>query len=310
MTQAARKVTVATLVVLSFAAMLLTALPASAATASPSAETLAVRLINEAREARGLRPLAQNLQMVRHGRDWAAEMASQQRVSHRSDLALAIDGDFQRVGENVGYTRLQGASAGDLVRRLHAGFMASSGHRAHILGDYNMVGVGIFRDRDGAMWMAVNFLKGPRDDFPLYRDIQDTAVESSVNRLFRAGVLGGCQGNRYCPGRAVTQAEISRALQNATGSTDAAEYMRSTCSTSSCAADSITRVQAARMIAEALNLAPVSGSRFTDVARSDAGVVNAVVNAGIATGCSASRFCPNELVSRAQLATMVDRASR
>lgn len=310
-TVAARTVTISTIVALCLLGSLLAATPAAANTAAPSAERLAIRLINREREARGLRPLARNLQMTRHARDWAISMSYQQRVAHRRDLAAVVDGNFQRLGENVGFTRLEGATPATLVRRLHRGFMSSSGHRYHVLGDYNMVGVGVFRARDGAMWMAVNFLKGRRDGFPLYRDIAGTAVERHVSRMFVTGVLTGCEGNRYCPRRTVTRAEMSRALQNGTGNHQAASYMASSCTTSSCAADEITRVEAAHMIGAAMGLSPVSGRRFTDLSSAaDHGAVNAVVEAGVFNGCGPTTFCPNGTVSRAHLAAMLNRALR
>ena len=310
MATAARTLTITTIVALCLLGSLLAATPASATTAAPSAENLAIRLINNEREARGLRPLARNLQMTRHARDWALAMKYRQRVEHRRDLAAVVDGNFQRLGENVGFTRLDGASPSTLVRRLHRGFMDSSGHRYHVLGDYNMVGVGVFRDSGGAMWMAVNFLKGPRDGFPLYADIADSAVERAVNRLFLTGVLSGCEGNRYCPRRTVTRAEMSRALQNGTGNRQAASYMASSCTTSSCAAEDITRIEAAYMIAAAMELSPVSGRHFTDLRSGDHAVVNAVVAAGVLNGCGPSTFCPNGTVSRAHLARMLIRALR
>ena len=303
-TVAARTLTISTIVAVCLLGSLLAASPASAATAAPSAENLAIRLINQEREARGLAPLSRNLQMTRHGRYWAMSMGYRQQVEHRRDLAAVVDGNFQRLGENVGFTRLEGASAATLVRRLHRGFMASSGHRYHVLGDYNMVGVGIFRDRDGAMWMAVNFLKGDRGGFPLYSDVSG----APVNRMFLSGVLGGCEANRYCPQRTVTRAEISRALQNGTGSRQAASYMAASCTTASCAAEPVTRVEAAHMIAAAVGLDGVSGRRFSDVAAGDNPVVNAVAAAGIMNGCTTSKFCPNDSVSRAQLALMLNRA--
>lgn len=310
MATAARTLTVTTIVALCLLGSLLAATPASAATAAPSAEKLAIRLINIEREARGLKPLRRNLQMTRHARDWALAMQYRQRVEHRRDLAAVVDGNFQRLGENVGFTRLDGATPATLVRRLHRGFMESSGHRYHVVGDYNMVGVGVFRDRDGGMWMAVNFLKGPRNGFPLYRDIAGTAVERAVNRLFVAGVLSGCEGNRYCPRRMVTRSEMSRALQDGTGNSQAASYMASSCTTSSCAAEEITRIEAAYMIAAAMELSPVAGRHFTDLRAGDHAVVNAVVEAGVLNGCGPATFCPNGTVSRAHLARMLIRALR
>jgi uncharacterized protein YkwD len=309
-TLAGRTARIALIVVGAVFALLLVAGPAAASTASPTAEARAIRLINNARENHGLRPLARNLQMTRHARDWAARMALSRRVSHRSDLAAVVDGDFRRLGENVGYTTLDGATSATLVRRLHRSFMNSSGHRYHILGDYNLVGVGVYRDRNGAMWMAVNFLKGDKGGFPLYRDIAGDSVETPVKRLFVPGVISGCDLNRFCPSRSVTRAEIARALQEVSGNTKAAAYMASTCSESSCAAESVPRVEAAHMVARALGLDPVAGRVFTDVSASDAGVVNAVVAEGLMTGCSSTAFCPGGTVSRARLATLLSRAMR
>jgi uncharacterized protein YkwD len=307
---AVRFTTVITTLAVCMAGLLLTADPASASSAAPSAEALAIRLINTEREARGLKPLARNLQMTRHGRDWAMAMSATGRVEHRRDLAAVVDGDFKRLGENVGFTRLEGATVGTLVRRLHKGFMNSSGHRYHVLGNYNMVGVGIFRDRSGGMWMAVNFLKGARDGFPLYRDIAGTRVERPVGRMFVSGVLTGCDGNRYCPRRTVTRAEMSRALTNGTGSREAATYMASSCTTASCAAENITRVEAAHMIATSLGLKGKLIRRYSDVASSDSAVVNAVVDAGIMGTCGTTRFCPDGTVRRGALAKILVRALR
>jgi uncharacterized protein YkwD len=308
---ARRSSTIAVAILLCAMTAISSASPAVAATASPSAESLMVRLINRERELRGLRPLARNLQMVRLGREWASSMAARGRVEHRTDLALHVDGDFRRLGENVGFTKVSGVSGATLVRRLHRSFMESPGHRYHVLGDYNMVGVGIRRSPDGAMWMAVNFLKGPRDGFPLFRDVDGRAVARSVRRLFVPGLVGGCGGNRFCPRQTSTRAQIAKILDSATGSRYASATMTQTCgSRSSCSDSAVTRIEAARMIAAALDLDPIPGRTFSDVASSSLGVVNAVVLAGIMSGCESTRFCPSDTIRRGQLARMMARAVR
>lgn len=151
--------------------MLLVA-PAAQASAAPvhrSAEVQMMDAINAARAAHGLPKLPLNAQMVRHGRVRARRMAIQNRVYHRPNLADVVDGNYDRLTDNVGYTRLEGASETELVERLHSGFMASAGHRAQILGRLNQVGVGIHRTAGGRMWVAVNFIKGRLGRFPLYR---------------------------------------------------------------------------------------------------------------------------------------------
>jgi hypothetical protein len=64
----------------------------------------------------------------------------------------------------------------------------------------------------------------------------------------------------------------------------------------------------ASLLARALNLEPVSESRFSDVSGVHAGSINAIAEAGISVGCDGNRFCPIESVTRAQMATFLDRA--
>ena len=49
------------------------------------------------------------------------------------------------------------------VAGLHQAFMASAGHRANILGDYNYVGVGTAFSADDYLYVTVIFMKGPDD---------------------------------------------------------------------------------------------------------------------------------------------------
>lgn len=176
---------------------------AHAAGVRPSAEFTMIRRINDSRAARGLPRLVINLQMIRLGRQWARTMARHQRVSHRPNLADAADGPFTRLAENVGVTRLRGATDTAMVDQLHRAFLASEGHRRHILGRFNQVGVGIRRTRDGAMWVSVNFVRAPLGSLPLYADIDGNPHETAVERMFVRGVVRGCSARRYCP-RATT----------------------------------------------------------------------------------------------------------
>jgi hypothetical protein len=291
------------------AVLALGASPAAADETSPHAEFELVSKINQERAERGLPRLITNLQMLRLARDWASTMAADSFLRHRPDLAEAVDGPFVRLAENVGVTTLTGADESTLVTRLHRAFMDSPGHRLHVLGDFNMVGVGVARGANGSMWTAVNFVKGPIDDFPLYRDLAGSDHERSVTRLFVRGLVGGCSSRRYCPAADVTRRELAIALDRATGVRTARYRMAATCGTSTdCAAEPVTRGEMARMLVEALDLEPVAGRAFRDVRVGDAGAVNAIVSAGIAVGCSATHFCPEDRVNRAQMATFIDRA--
>ena len=108
----------------------------------------------------------------------------------------------------------------------------------------------------------------------------DTSVhEGSIEWLAAQGITRGCNppaNTRYCPEQ------------------------------------SVTRAQMATFLVRALNL-PDGQERFVDVASSDthARAIGALAKAGITLGCnppSNTRFCPEQSVTRAQMATFIDRA--
>lgn len=268
-----------------------------------------VAQINQSRAAFGLNRLTLNAQMTRHGRAWARRMASEGRVYHRPNLADVVDGNYDRLADNVGYTALEGASDTTLLTRLHLAFMASTGHRAQILGRYNQVGVGIYRGSNGRMWVAVNFLKGPLGGFPLYRDVDGSSSESAIERLFLRGAVRGCTRARFCATSTSSRTYAAAVIDRATGTRRASYYVANDCGSDwYCRNADVTRRQLAFMVAAARNLDPVWGTQFTDIRYDDRGVINAVVRAGLMSGCDTARFCPRAPVNRAQIATVVNRA--
>ena len=114
--------------------------------------------INASRAARRLAPLKVNLQLTGVARRWSGTMASKNKMFHNPQLADQVEGDWTRLGENVGYSSRSNTSGEEFVRRLHDAFMDSPGHRANILGDFNQVGVGV-RMTGHTMWVTVNFMK-------------------------------------------------------------------------------------------------------------------------------------------------------
>ena len=98
---------------------------------------------------------------------------------------------------------------------------------------------------------------------------------NNINRLRAAGITAGCGGTRYCPDGLVT------------------------------------RGQMATFLSRAYSLAATSTDYFTD----DTGSVhepniNRLSASGITHGCSATRFCPNGIVTRGQMAAFLHRAER
>jgi hypothetical protein len=75
-----------------------------------------------------------------------------------------------------------------------------------------------------------------------------------------------------------------------------------------CPNDFVTRAQMATFLARALELDPVAGTRFSDVSGTHAQNINAIADAGITAGCDTGLYCPNDFVTRAQMATFLGRA--
>jgi uncharacterized protein YkwD len=309
-----------TAVLLAVALTLGLAGPAAAQTLEPDLETRLVSLTNKARAANGKPALRVELQLTRIARDWSNTMATRQDLAHRPSLGSAITGNWSRIGENVG--------VGSDVARIHDAFMNSSGHRGNILGDYDRIGVGIY-ERDGRYWITVNFLKGS-GDFPVFRDVTSNTHRANIEGLFARGTTLGCSGDRYCPSASVTRGQMATFLARELGLSPrtadfrdvsssnphagaigalAARGITTGCDTGRfCPGDTVSRAQMATFLRRALNLTERAPSGLTDISGTHAGSVGALQHAGITQGCSATRYCPVERVSRAQMATFLQRA--
>ncbi len=106
-----------------------------------------------------------------------------------------------------------------------------------------------------------------------FTDDTDNVHEGAINALAELGITIGCGEGVYCPARGVSRAEM------------------------------------ATFLFRALDLQPVPEDYFID----DNGhphetAINAVAAAGITLGCGGERFCPNQSVSRGQMASFLDRA--
>lgn len=306
--------------------------PATASASTRTAEETFVDKINAERRKAGLKSLVESAQMSRIARGWSKRMATGEGLAHNPYRSAQVQGPWRRLGENVGVSR-SGGSESEMVNRLHAALMKSSGHRKNILGQYNQVGIGVVV-RNGSMWVTQNFLNGPVGAFPLFSDTAGSEHEDSVEAIWLDKITNGCKrGSAYCPTRAVTRAQmasfLSRALGLSTSSTSsgfrdvggvhagsvaalAKAGIADGCgSRKFCPDEPVSRAQMATFLVRAIDsLEPTSGSRFADVpsSYSHASSVNALAKAGISTGCSGSRFCPAQRVTRAQMATFLARA--
>ena len=77
-----------------------------------------------------------------------------------------------------------------------------------------------------------------------------------------------------------------------------------------CSGNDLTRAQMASLLARALDLTSDGEHRFEDVPEdgTHADAIDAVADAGITDGCAPDRFCPNDEVTRAQMASLLSEA--
>lgn len=117
-------------------------------------ETLALKLVNEARTVHGLKPVKRAGLLTLLARRHSKKMARQGDLFHNDLGAQLLDAHtrWSYWGQNVGV-----APAGE-VKGLHYAFMRSTDHRANILGRFRLAGIGIHQ-REGLMWMTANFLR-------------------------------------------------------------------------------------------------------------------------------------------------------
>jgi len=136
-----------------YTTLAITAIVMVAAFATPAlagAESQFVSKINASRVAAGLAPLEVYWDLTDDARAQSARMAAKGEIFHNPGLASST-GVWAALGENVG--------VGPDVSSLHTAFMASAGHRANILGDYNYIGVGVTVDEDGLVWATMVFMR-------------------------------------------------------------------------------------------------------------------------------------------------------
>ncbi|HEX3621736.1 MAG TPA: CAP domain-containing protein [Acidimicrobiales bacterium] len=109
-----------------------------------------VGLINDARAAYALAPLAADRELQVLANRQANVMADAGQIFHTQDLGGQLSWGWSRWAENVGY--------GPSVGWIHGAFMNSPSHAPHILDpSYNYVGVGVAYGSDGSVYVAEVF---------------------------------------------------------------------------------------------------------------------------------------------------------
>jgi hypothetical protein len=166
------------------------------------------------------------------------------------------------------------------------------------------------------------------DDVPV-----DHPMHDHIAKLYDAGITGGCSATSYCPDTPVTRAQMAVFLvtslgegsNNCTGTvyTDvtaalagdatcgyierfAADGITGGCGNGKfCPDKPVTRGEMAVFIETALaNPANQGTGRFTDVPAGHpfAGFIERLSDDGITAGCGGGKYCPDDPISRAQMA--------
>ena len=164
-----------------------------------------------------------------------------------------------------------------------------------------------------------------------FTDIASSIFEGDIVWLYQSGITAGCSSTIFCPDEVVTRGQMAafldRALHLPKTTTDyftddsgtifemninrlAASEITTGCSpTTFCPDDAVTRGQMAAFLDRALALPKTTTDFFTD----DSGSIfeksiNRLASSGITTGCSATTFCPDDVVTRGQMAAFLHRA--
>lgn len=285
-----------------------------------------LELINAERRAAGAGPLTVEPALVTGARRHAERMAAAEDIFHNQNLGDITDG-WQLLGENVG--------RGGNIETLHQAFMDSPGHRDNLLNPvYDLVGIGVVWSK-GIPYVVEVFMD-PIEDLrvqftPPFSDDDGSIHEADIIELYDLGVTRGCDATRYCPDRAVTRGEMATLLVRAFGlggsagdafadddnsvHESAIETLAANGVTSGCAPGrfcpdrGVTRGEMATFLARVLNLPAGRSAGFTDTGGSPhAAAIDSLAASGITKGCTATAFCPDASVTRAQMASFLVRA--
>ena len=312
----------------------------TAALASPSdlnpLEQEFYDLLEAERTGAGVPPLALMDELVAGARAQAVAMAEYGDLFHNPDLGSVLADGWAKLGENVGF--------GYSAPTLHDAFMNSPGHRDNVIDPaYDYVGIGTV-EVGGAIYVAFVFADmldvpppAPSQDLQpaqfegVFFDDDGSPYEAAIERLAVMGITSGCADGRFCPDDPVTRGQMAvflgRAVGLEEGSTNrfadddgsvyegAIEALASAGITAGCAPgrfcpdDPVTRGQMAAFLSRVLGYGSGTGDSFRD----DDGspfepAIEALAAAGITKGCDSDLFCPDDPVTRGQMAVFLTRA--
>lgn len=172
-----------------------------------------------------------------------------------------------------------------------------------------------------------------------FRDDDGTMFEEEIEKLAEAGITSGCNppaNDLFCPGDAVTRGQMAAFLVRALGlerdwaaaafvdddnsvfetdiellaSVEVTQGCNPPDNSRFCPNRAVTRAEMATFLGRALELEPGDRDVFADIADSvHRRWISALFEAGITVGCGGDDlYCPDEPVTRAQMAAFLVRA--
>jgi len=165
-------------------------------------------------------------------------------------------------------------------------------------------------------------------------DDNGSVFEGAIEAIAAEGITRGCHPPRnevFCPRDTVTRGQMAAFLARALGLTETggssfsdaggtfavdidllatAGITKGCGGTKFCPDDPVTRGQMAAFLVRGFELTTTSGLTFSDVPpghifRTD---IDRLATAGITTGCGGTKFCPDDPVTRGQMAAFLQRA--
>ena len=166
---------------------------------------------------------------------------------------------------------------------------------------------------------------------PPFIDIAGSTHASAIRKIATLGITRGCTPTAYCPNQFLTRGQmatlLARALELPVSSTSnfidivgsthvsairaiaAAGITRGCTSTAYCPNQPLTRGQMATLLASAFKLPSSNTSNFIDIVGSThVSAIRAIAAAGITKGCTPTAYCPNQFLTRGQMATLLANA--
>ncbi|HET8776588.1 MAG TPA: S-layer homology domain-containing protein [Candidatus Limnocylindria bacterium] len=214
----------------------------------------------------------------------------------------------------------------------------SDGHRAIMLDPkYTDAGGSSSRGGNGRYYAVMLFIKGCGGSAPApaapsgtFSDTAGSPFLGDIEWLVDAGITNGCGLGRFCPGEAVSRAQMASFIARADALPSAAlDYFpddagiifepdinrvaQATITNGCgggmyCPAAAVTREQMASFLVRALGLPPTNVNYFADDAGSPhEDAINRLAAAGITNGCGPSVYCPTATVTREEMAAFLHR---